>query len=72
MRYDHDQRFRLTSRVTSLDQAAAILTADLPRLTDAALARLLLEIRNMGSHPLGQRIEPAARAELRQRRHVQG
>lgn len=68
MRHDRDPRPRLTPGVTSLEQAAAILTADLPRLTDAGLARLLLEIRDLGEHPLGRLIEPPARAELRRRR----
>lgn len=58
----------LGSGVTSLDRAAAMIRADLPRLSEAALARLLLEIRDLGPHPLGRLVEPAARAELRKRR----
>ncbi len=69
----HDQppRTRLGAGVTALDQAATIITTDLPNLNEAAIARLLLDIRDLGDHPLARLVEPAARAELARRRPFQ-
>ncbi len=52
----------------TLEEIGAIFARDLPRLTDAQLASVLMEILRLGPSPLSGVLEPLTRAELAARR----
>jgi hypothetical protein len=51
-----------------LADAVAMVAGDLPIMTEAQLAGILLEIHYGDSSPLGAALEPLVRMELRRRR----
>lgn len=59
---------RLQDGLITLDDVVAILSGDLPRMTDADLAAILCTIMNDGPHPVARIVEPVVRAELTRRR----
>ena len=72
---EHEDRRRLFEEPLTDDAVIAILTSDLPHMTEAQLAELLMNIFIDGPSVVGDAIAPLARVELSRRRlnaHVEG
>lgn len=67
---EQDDRGQLYAEPLSNDAVIAILTNDLPLMTEAQLAELLANILFAGPNRVGDAIAPLARAELARRRFI--